>query len=169
MIIKKSLLVCVMSFIGMTAAIAGPTNVPFKGTVNFIGSMDPSAGTATCPILGLNYGGGSLTHMGKSAMVATDCVTPVGMTALGPILAASDGKLTLTSDNGDTVKGTYAGTFMPVSNGNNGVAYQFTNVMYSISGGTGRFANARGTGTLFGTQDAQTGKGTITVSGTISY
>lgn len=160
MMIKKALSVCTLSVACMSAAIAGPTNVPFKGTMNFVGTLD-FTGNPACLFEGMNYGSGMLTQIGRAVLVATDCVTPVGQ-----VLSATDGKLTLTAPSGDTLTGTYAGTFIPV---NNGAAYQFSGVMFSITGGTGRFLNARGTGTLHGIQEVVGGKGSITVDGRISY
>ncbi|MBK4737878.1 hypothetical protein [Noviherbaspirillum pedocola] len=162
--VKNGLLACVLSFAGVAAvaphaAMAGPTNAGLNGTINFVGSMDPT-GNATCPFQGLNAGTGILTQLGKVAFVAADCIFP------SPTGLYASGTLTLTATSGDTVSGTYAGSFIPI---NNGAAYQMSGVMFSITSGTGRYLNARGTGTLQGTQDASTGKGTITVSGTISY
>lgn len=161
---KKALLLSVMSIASIGAAMAGPTNVPLTGTISFIGTIDPNTDPTTapgCPLLGMNYGGGTLSHLGKTALVSSDCVTP-GATGL----SASNGKLTLTAANGDTVTGTYTGTFIPI---NSGAAFQFSNVMFSITGGSGRFSRAYGRGILNGTQESISGKGTITVDGTISY
>ena len=49
------------------------------------------------------------------------------------------------------------------------LVYQFSDVMFSITGGTGRFKYAHGKGTLHGTQEAKSGNGKVTVDGTISY
>jgi hypothetical protein len=74
---------------------------------------------------------GTGSQLGRYAYSARECVD------LGAGTYA--GSFTMTAANGDTLVGTYAGTFTVDGGGN--ILYEQTN---TVTGGTGRFANASG-------------------------
>jgi hypothetical protein len=83
-----------------------------------------------------------------------------------PIYHFADGKIILMAANGDTLNGTFSGSF--VWTGKDKV-FTVADGRYSFNRGTGRFAAATGTGTLTGTQDLEPNKGHLQAQGTISY
>jgi hypothetical protein len=76
------------------------------------------------------------------------------------------GKLTITTANGDKIIGDYSGSFLPLDTPS---MYSLSDAKFEITGGTGRFSNAKGSADLKGSQNIQTGKGKIQADGTISY
>ncbi|MDB5758061.1 MAG: hypothetical protein JWM30_1350 [Burkholderia sp.] len=141
------------------------TAVPFNGTFNIDESLalSPDAG---CPILtGIISGQGTATHLGRTAISGTNCVTPPAEGA-PPVYNFANGKIILMAANGDTLNGTFSGSFVPTGKG---TVFTVVDGTYSFSRGTGRFAAATGTGKLTGTQDIATGKGKLQATGTISY
>ena len=141
------------------------TPVPFSGTFTIDESLDVSP-DAGCPILtGIISGQGKATHLGRTSFSGTNCVTPPANGA-PPVYNFSDGKIVLMAANGDTLNGTFSGSFVPTGQG---TMFTVVNGTYSFNRGTGRFAAATGSGTLTGTQDIATGKGQLQAKGTISY
>lgn len=139
------------------------TVLPFDATF----TIDESLGKGTgpdCQIVGVISGQGNATYLGRTAISGTNCVTEP--TSNPPIYHFADGKIILMAANGDTLNGTFSGSFVPTGKGT-----EFTVVdgKYSFSRGTGRFVAATGTGRLTGTQDIATGKGQLQAKGTISY
>jgi len=132
--------------LGLAAvAAADSSNRPFKGslsgevTFNFVGQE-------VCPTSDLLYGDlasdstarGNASHMGRVQMVSRHC-TPAGEAVTG-------GFMTLTAANGDDVFIQYDGTApFPIP----GVTeYVDVELDFSITGGTGRFADATGGGEM---------------------
>jgi hypothetical protein len=76
------------------------------------------------------------------------------------------GKLTITAANGDKIIGDYSGSFFPLDTP---PMYSLSDARFEITGGTGRFSNAKGSADLKGSQNIETGKGKIEADGTISY
>jgi hypothetical protein len=76
------------------------------------------------------------------------------------------GEFTMVAANGDKVTGNYGGSFVPIGAG---PTYRLSDGTFEITGGTGRFAQATGSGELQGKQDTTTGAGTLKADGTISY
>lgn len=128
-----------------SVATAGPSDRPFKGsasgdvTFNFVGQE-------VCPTSDLFYGDlatdsqarGNASHMGRIEMTSRHC-TPAGDAVTG-------GEMTLTAANGNEVYVDYAGSApFPVA----GVT-EFVEVTldFTITGGTGRFADATGGGVM---------------------
>jgi hypothetical protein len=126
---------------------ADPASRPFTGWVAGEVAFNPVPVTV-CP----NYGGlrtessalGRSAHLGKTAMTAQHC-TPLG-DDFGP------GTMTLTSANGDEVWITYSGS-APFP-GPGVTVYQGT-VDFTVVGGTGRFKDAVGGGTMIMTIEFQ--------------
>jgi hypothetical protein len=155
------------------SAWAGPKQVPFKARISAqeVLGFDP----VRCPIpepmpemplvpnLGTTTGKGTASHMGAVKMVATDC--PV-LTDMPP--SFSDGRLTLTAANGDEVHAAYQGVLVPADE--TGIVFRIVGG-YTVNGGTGRFTNATGSGTLGGTITLVPGGASAEyeVKGTLSY
>ena len=136
-----ALAVSVLLVMGLVAtASAGAGSRPFKGSV--VGEVAFNEVPVTvCP----NYGGlrtessaiGTSTHLGKTVMTAMHC-TPLG-DDFGP------GTMTLTSASGDQVWITYHGS-APFPG--EGVTVYQGSIEFKVIGGTGRFEDAVGGGTM---------------------
>lgn len=147
-----------------TTSWAGPKHVPFKASVATQEALgiDP----VRCPgtfLTGTTTGQGTASHMGAVRLSASDCPT----TADGVNFFFSNGELTLTGANGDTLQARYQGTLLPIA-GSSPVLHAISGTFH-VSGGTGRFRGARGGGNLQGTQDLVTLKGLYRVDGRLSY
>ncbi len=142
-----------------TVILAGPANVPLK--INAV-TQEQAAYTPTCPSKfgGTTTGTGKSTHLGKISLTATDCITPMENHY------TFKGKLTITAANGDKITGDYSGSFLPLDTP---PMYSLSDAKLEITGGTGRFSNAKGSADFKGSQNIQTGKGNIEADGTISY
>lgn len=68
----------------------------------------------------------------------------------------SKGKFTLTTAKGDNITANYSGSFIPTDYP---LIYSYEDFTIQITGGTGRFAGAIGSGVLEGTSHIQTGLG----------
>ncbi len=130
--IMKSMLGLQMTVMFLTAALAGPAaaaqEVPFKGSVQGIESFD-----VQFPILFVNaVGTGEATHLGRFTVtfqVEVDLLTNTSV-----------GSATFIAANGDSIftEFTGEGTAEP----------EVVVETYTITGGTGRFADATGSFTL---------------------
>ena len=96
-----------------------------------------------------------------------NCVT-MQVSAGYPVFTFTDGKIILMAANGDLLYGTVNGSFIPAG-GSNRNLFKVVDGSYSFTHGTGRFAAAKGRGTLSGTQDILTTKGQLQATGTLSY
>jgi hypothetical protein len=149
--------------IGMPAWASG--TVPFKA--NLVTAETLGYDPARCPIAGIvgtTTGAGQSSHLGTVKMVATDCPLLVP----GVVPTFSNGVLTLTATNGDHLNANYQGGLLPVA----GVPDLYSIVGdFSVTGGTGRFAGAKGSGYLQGTitLGPLVSKGEYQVTGVLSY
>lgn len=109
---------------------------------------------------GTTTGTGKGTHLGKLSFNAIDCITPM------EDHFTFAGEFTIVAANGDKLAGNYGGSFIPI---NTGPVYRLSDATFEITGGTGRFAQATGSGELTGTENVTTGNGTFKADGTISY
>ena len=127
------------------SAWADSQNVPFKASVTSQETL--GFDLVRCPTTGLvgtTTGQGNASHLGAVTMLATDC--PVIVPGVLPMF--NDGLLRLASANGDELKAIYSGVLVPVA----GSANLFTiNGQFSVTGGSGRFLRASGSGYLQGT------------------
>ena len=157
--------VCAAALTAMTfAAVAGPTNVPFAAklvTQEQIGP-NPTQCQAVPYLAGMTSGTGQATHLGRVTGTAEDCIVPP---SAGYAYTFSGGRLTLVAANGDELRATYSGTLNPTAVP---PIYAITGT-YQITGGTGRFTGASGSGRLGGIENLQTGQGQLSLDGTISY
>lgn len=101
-------------------------------------------------------GTGHAAYVGEYSGHYRECFDP----ATGIV---ADGSFTLTTANGDTVFGTFTGQAVPDSG--SGVHYDDPGV---ITGGTGRFADARGSINTRGVADLATGEYSGTIDGQLS-
>jgi hypothetical protein len=134
-----------------TAAHAGAT-VPYKGA----DAGTWAVGTEVCPGSFVINTSGTATHLGAYTYSSHECATTDVSYA---------GEFTLTAANGDTIVGTYEGTVALDAAGN--AFYEQTN---TITGGSGRFADASGSFHVGGIgyasgADAQQANGTISTVG----
>jgi hypothetical protein len=132
------------------SAVAAET--PFKGTVNAV-----ETGTIVFPTRFLDREGtGNATQLGRY----TEHVTMV----INIPTLSSTGLATFTAANGDTLLATVAGQATRTSPTTLSIVE-----VYTITGGTGRFAEATGRFTLKTTLDQTTGASSGTFSGAIDH
>ena len=161
--------------IASPVALAGPTNVPLKGslatqeTLEFV-PPPPSDGVCAGSVAkGTTAVIGTASHLGRVSGRGTDCINMSGGSP--PSFAFTNGELTLTAANGDQLTVTYSGTFTPTTNDptNPQAAIYAISGTFQVTGGTGRFANATGQGVLSGFENIRTFLGHLELTGTISY
>ena len=116
----------------------------------------------------LSQFGGTISGHGESALmggkvvfIATDCITPVGVT-----YNFSGGKFVVMTTSGDQIFANYSGQFVPTGEG---AQFVFSGATFQVTGGTGKFARVTGGGTLSGGEDMSTGAGTIKLAGRVMY
>jgi hypothetical protein len=127
----------------LIVGLAGPVGAdssarPFKAELHgdMMWGLD-----AECPITGVrtsSYAVGSVSHMGKTTMTGDHC-TPAGMTY-------GVGEMVLVAANGDEVEAEYWGECPPYMELPIGEVLTCT-MDFEITGGSGRFAGAHGSGT----------------------
>ena len=136
--------------IGAVSAVAAET--PFKGTVNAV-----ETGTTVFPTRFLDREGtGTATYLGRYTEQVTMMIDI-------PTLS-STGAATFTAANGDALTATVAGQATRTSPTTLSIVENYT-----VTGGTGRFADATGNFTLRSTLDQTTGVSTGTLSGAIDH
>jgi len=110
---------------------------------------------------GTIMGYGSSALLGKVTFLTSDCITQNG-----PTFTFSDGRFMITTMSGELLFASYNGQFVPTGDG---TKYVLSNASFSITGGTGRYDKASGSGTLGGGEDMATGQGNIQLKGRILY
>jgi hypothetical protein len=132
------------------SAVAAET--PFKGTVNAV-----ETGTVVPPTRFLDREGtGNATQLGRYTEHVTMQINIPTM--------SSTGAATFTAANGDTLLATVAGQATRTSPTTLSIVE-----VYTITGGTGRFADATGSFTLNSTLDQTTGASSGAFSGAIDH
>jgi hypothetical protein len=132
------------------SAVAAET--PFKGKVNAVETSH-----LVFPIASVNRDGtGTATYLGKYTEHMTLQVNVLTM--------SSTGAATFTAANGDTLSATVVGQATRI-----GPTVLSIVEVYTITGGTGRFAGATGNLTLESTVEQTTGVSTGTLSGSIVH
>jgi hypothetical protein len=162
LLILVSLLALAVLAPGAAVAKRGGTDRPAKAT----SSGTTTVNVATTPFQASGVGTARVSHLGKSTYSSTYTVTLTG----GNTFTVA-GNQTVVAANGDmlfqsfTGSGTFSGTF--------GIDQTTeTSVVWTVTGGTGRFADASGslTGTAFTeTLSGATASQTTTAKGRISY
>jgi hypothetical protein len=133
--------------------------VPFKGSFNGTSTVAPGR----CAVLTNAISGtGQITHLGRFTTAQSHCIDPTGTDPL----AFTNGIFTFTAANGDTIFGTYSGRLVPTATPG---LFQVDGV-FTIEGGTGRFANASGGGDASGETNLAdpAGPATVILDGSIS-
>ena len=155
--IRRSLFLVVVTSTAVSlasiAASAVAAQTPFKGTVNADETVVPSPPTASLT----RDGTGTATYLGRYT-------EHIVMTIHLPTLS-STGISTFTAANGDTLTATVLGQAAPTTTP--GVLSIVED--YTITGGTGRFADATGTFRLESTVNQATGVSSGTFSGTVDH
>ena len=132
------------------SALAAET--PFKGKVNAV-----ETGSVVFPTLSLNRTGtGTATHLGR--------YTQHVMLRIDVRTLASTGTATFTAANGDTLFTSVVGQATRTSSTTLSIVE-----VYTITGGTGRFADATGSFTLRSTLNQATGVSSGTFRGAIDH
>jgi hypothetical protein len=140
----------------MVAALAGPAlaqhTVPFRGTLQ---AAEVDTGFQF-PLAGKHLEGtGQATHLGKFRLVSDFAVDVTNFTAAGTF--------TMTAANGDTIVGTSLGVASVL-----GATANITET-YTITGGTGRFADASGTIVIWRVLATTTGLSAAVMEGVIAF
>jgi len=134
------------------AVSATAAETPFKGTVNAV-----ETGTVVFPTRFLDREGtGTATYLGRY----TEHITM----QINLLTSHSIGDATFTAANGDTLTASVEGQATPASPGVLSIIE-----VYTITGGTGRFADATGNFTLESTLDTTTGVSSGVFSGAIDH
>jgi hypothetical protein len=152
------LLALVMTLLVASEVPAAQSAVSFKSTISINESIQPSS-AAQCFLVGDISGAGLATQLGKVTVVSSDCINPISQTSF----SFASNQLVFTVGNGDQIFAMYNG--MLTSEGGVGVI----SGGYQLIGGTGRYSQATGAGTVQGVEDMTTGKGLVYLNGTISY
>jgi hypothetical protein len=132
------------------SAVAAET--PFKGTVNAVETSQVVFPTAMLD----RVGGGTATYLGRYTEHVTMQINIPTM--------SSTGAATFTAANGDTLLSTVVGQATRT-----GPTELSIVELYTITGGTGRFAGATGSFTLESTLDQTTGVSSGAFSGAIDH
>jgi hypothetical protein len=155
-------------------ALAGPTNVPLRGSLATHETLELFPADGVCAgsfAKGTTAVIGAASQLGRVSGRGTDCINIVGGSPNLPVFAFANGELTLTAANGDQLTVTYSGAFTPTTNDptNPQAAIYAITGTFQVTGGTGRFANATGQGVLNGSENTRTFQGHLELTGTISY
>ena len=136
------------------------TTTPFRSAIT------AQASFAETPVPGVlkvtTSGVGHASHLGKVTLTTTETLdfvtSPEG-------LVVRDGRMVMVAANGDELHWDYEGTgSLPDDEGASTLTGTFV-----ITGGTGRFEYATGSGTFEGTGNAVTGVAIVFYRGTIAY
>ena len=149
-------------FVGLVAALAVSLSsvavsavaaeTPFKGTVNAVQTSQ-----VVFPIASINLEGtGTATYLGRYTVHVTLQVNVLTL--------AATGTATFTAANGDTLSASVVGQATRI-----GPTVLSIVEVYTITGGTGRFADATGSFTLQSTVDQPTGVSSGAFSGAIDH
>jgi hypothetical protein len=158
-LLALSLASAAMLFSGTTIA---RSPVPFKATIAVTELIHP-VGAAPCFLIGDITGQGHATDLGKLTLVSRDCINPIPTpTPEEQAFSFFSNQVVLTAANGDQVFATYTGVLIFEG------AVGSINGGYLITGGTGRFSQATGAGTVRGLED-RTGTGQVELKGNILY
>ena len=136
---------------------------PFKATLAITELLQPVGGPP-CFVLGHISGSGQAAHMGAVSVVSVDCVNPVDL--LNPtVFGFSSNQFVLTAASGEQIFATYAGIFTIDG------AVAAINGGYEITGGSGRFLNAKGRGIVQGLENLSVfpAQGEVQLTGDITY
>ena len=147
------LVVAVAVSLASSAVSAVAAETPFKGTISAVETSQ----LVSFPIISVNREGtGTATYLGKYTEHAT--------LQVNVLTGSATGAATFTAANGDTLTASIVGQGTPTGPTTRSIVEVCT-----ITGGTGRFADATGSLTLERTLDLTTGVSTGTLSGAIDH
>jgi len=154
-----STILCFLTVIGTLPAVLAVNSTPLKGSLSGTGvATSQTTNSITARI--------QLTHLGNSSLDGTTIVT--GRSDCGGFVGKEID--TITAPNGDKIFLSGNGRSCPVSI--TPLVFNDT-VTFSVTGGTGRFSNASGSGvtqtTLTITLPSGASTFTATIDGTINY
>lgn len=170
----------------LATTMATGSAIASQGTVDFFANIKTTefllpAENCNSKLGGIGVGAGTTnlftTKPEKDRTTAVlssfDCVNP---SSDGSTFFFGPGRFTLTGPGGDTIFATYSGTlyYNGVDPATKLPVYKFNNdTMFNITGGTGRYAKAAGSGTISGTetinQATGTAQGSLAATGKIIY
>ncbi len=153
------------------AAAAAEPSRPFKASLeatHSIGRLTRCPGVDGQPGPGATFtAAGRATHLGAVQMHSDHCII-LTRESPGTPVHVLDGRMYWVAANGDLLHAHYAGVFTADAQG----VYTFEGSYY-VTGGTGRFSDAGGTGALSGTLHGdfpvQSQSLTLSVRGRLSY
>jgi len=170
----KSRIFALVAGTALAAFIAAPvfagSALPFKsagsGTESSLSAAGCQFTLAGCTVE--SDGTAISSHLGKGAYTSTLTIDWAAATSNGSggYCAPASGTSTLTAANGDSLTFSESGTVCEVGATGIGVPHSF-NGTYTITGGTGRFVGAGGTGTITGGDDGA-GNSWYSLSGTLT-
>ena len=148
--------------IAVPATSAATNAAPFRATISFTEQVGPPVDpTEHCFLIGVIEGTGVAGRLGTVELASRDCINPLSATSF---LFLSD-EVVLTLGSGEEIWAAYGGTLSAATGVIKGT--------YFIYGGTGRFVDATGVGTIDGFEaldpTSGAGQGQIQLKGTLSY
>lgn len=158
---------CALSLVA-GAAHADSSNRPFMTTAS--GTDTVSIGCDGGCVQATFNGTATSSHLGTSSWIAELTVPLTGLTLTdnGELCGPATGSATLPAANGDEVDFTYAGTICALDATNPIFGAHSFSGTYTITGGTGRFQGATGTGEITAGDDANR-NAFMSDSGSIGY
>lgn len=161
-VVATSIALAALAVVAIYALVAAAQPRPLTGQISL--NAGPNGQTCGTDAFVIELAGdGTLAHLGKVGVTATNCAVwlgePLASTAL-----ISDGIATYTAADGATVTVSYEGSqTVPVDG-----IFQFV-VIQEVTGGTGRLAGATGEWSIGGTVDLNTGLLLGQVDGWLRY
>jgi hypothetical protein len=163
---KSSTPTALLGQTGSTATLAGGTATPTASPTPFSGAFQAvfadhytatacSSGQSTGTICASTTGTGQAAGLGTTSLSRTSIYAPGGADSCDS--ATTKGTLTLAT--GDTITFTGTGTFCP--------ALQVASFTYKITGGTGSYLHAMGSGTIQVPRPTTSSTGTESWAGTL--
>jgi len=159
-VLPAALAVAVVAAVGIYAFVAAGAQRPMNGQIELWGGPTGEACDANSIQISL-AGTGTLAHLGRVTVDATNCTAGELESGAADI---SGGTATFTAADGSTIAVTYSGQ----QDAPDGFVAAYTTT-HTVTGGTGRFADASGTWTIAGTVDLSVGQLLGDVSGWLSY
>src|SRR6266487_671528 len=159
----RSLVISLLFLAGVLVLTAMPMaaadQVPFKMTLNLMTtSIAPNPDACGTGSLVNIVGNGNATELGRFTDTQHHCIYPDS-------LVFDNGHFVFTAANGDLLVGSYHGFLTPTGN----PTVFDVHGQWVVTGGTGRFANATGSGVASGSLNAETGLVNLKLDGTISH
>ena len=136
------------------AASEPPFRAEFTGQAMFTPTSTPGVFVNTFA------GEGLASHLGRVEVSVTEIID---LTSPSGAVVQRDGRMTMNAANGDALRWSYSGAGTSPDAGGD-LTFSGT---YTVTGGTGRFADASGRGTYTGAGNVVTGKASVSYTGTV--